>query len=124
MAYSLTFKPETLGKLGPTSGTPIAITANLLNSTDGYKASGNTDPSNDLYGNKITIQASGANTGILYVMKSGGSRTTLAGVIATLNAGDSWSIGDYNRVNVYRAGAFFVDVDTTGDYCYGIVDTA
>lgn len=122
MAYSLTFKPEPLGKLAPTSGTPIAITANLSNSTDGSKATGNTDPSNDLYGNKITIQASTSNVGSVYIMKSGGSKTTLAGVIAVLGGGDTWSIGDYSRNNSYHPGSFFVDVDTTTEYCYGSVD--
>lgn len=123
MAYVVTFKPEPLGKIAPTSGTPVVITTNLSGSTDGIKPTGNTDASNDLWGNKITIQAGSDNTGKLYVMKTGGSRTTLAGVVAVLNAGDSWNIGDYSRSNTYHPGSFFVDVDTTGDYCYGVVDT-
>lgn len=116
MAYALTSKPEATGKIAPTSGTPLSLTSNL---TGAY---GNTDPSNDLWANKISVSTLSSNAGKVYVMKLGGSRSTLAGVLAVLTPGQSWATGDYSRSNTYHAGAFYIDVDTTGDYCYGSID--
>jgi hypothetical protein len=124
MAYSVTFKPEPLGKLAPTAGTPLSATANLIGSADGVKPFGNTNSADDFLANKIEFKADADNTGRIFILKSSeaGSATTLATVIRALDPGESWSIGDYDRGNVYRVGAFYIDCETTGAFCHGNAD--
>lgn len=117
--FQLLFKPQPLGKLAPTSGTPIRATANLSN------AYGNTQSSLDLWANKLEFVAPITNAGNVFILYKGDNTTTdYSGVIRVLSAGQSWSIGDYSRGSGYWVGTFLVDVDTTGDFCYGSADVA
>jgi hypothetical protein len=122
MAYSVTFKPEPFGKLQPTPGTPIRATANLANSTDGLKAFGNTSVRDDLWVNKIEFKADQANTGKVYIGKSGMNTTTLAGVIRVIDPGESWSVEDVMRGNNYHLGEWLVDLSVGTDFCHGSAD--
>jgi len=114
--FTLLFRPQPLGKLAPTSGTPIRATANLSN------AYGNTSSSLDLWARNIYVTASATNAGNVFVLYSGGNTTTLVGVVAILAPGQTWSINSSSGGNEYWVGTYLVDVATTGDYCYGGAD--
>lgn len=122
MAYNVTMKPEPLGKLANTPGTPIRITANLANSTDGAKAAGNTNSGDDLWCNKIEIKALSGNTGKIYIGKSTMNTTTMAGVVRVLEKGEVWQLVERRGGNVYRAGDYYYDSDQGADSAEGAVD--
>lgn len=111
-AFNVAANPVVLGKLAPTSGTPIRLTANLT------AAYGNTEIADDLHAHTLEIVASTDNAGRLYVGYTGLNKTTLAGVIKVLEPGESWSISGPS-MNTYWVGTYFVDVATSTDYCNG-----
>jgi hypothetical protein len=125
MAYSVAFKPQPLGKIAPVAGAQVSLAVNLTSgATDGTNAYGNTQSADDFWANKIEIKADSGNTGRVFIMSSNvaANLTTLANVIRALDPGESWSLGDYDRGNVYHVGAFYVDVETTGNFCHGSAD--
>lgn len=125
--FQPTSEPFSLGKIVVVAaGTPVKITFNFDSATP--PASKTTeDPQNDLYVNKIFVQALPGNTGNLYVgMKTPSvafNKTTGVGVLAVLAAGQSESITNPVGKNTYRAGNFVFDADVNGEGGYAFTDT-
>jgi hypothetical protein len=122
MAYSVTLKPEPLGKITTTPGTPVRITMNLASSPAGRAAYGNLSPGDDLWGNKLELKAPSGNAGNVYIGKINMVRATLVGVIRVLEPGESWPVTEHPRGNVYHIGDFCFDSDNAADSVHGSVD--
>ncbi len=111
--FVLQSNPQSLGKLAPTAASPIRATSNLSN------AYGNTSSSLDLWARSMFFAAPASNAGNVFILISGGVTSTLAGVVAVLEPGQSWPLISASGGNEYWVGTYFVDVATTGDYCSG-----
>jgi hypothetical protein len=123
MAFNVATKPLSLGKLAPTSGTPIRLTANLVGSlTDPNLPYGNAASANDLWVNKLEIKSVSTNSGNLYIGFAGMVKATLVNVIRVIEPGESWPLSNPVGMNTYHLGELEIDVDNTGDYGMGSCD--
>ncbi len=129
MAYTPQLNPQPLGNvLVATPGTPVQITLTLQSTAAG---SGNVvnASTDEVLCNKIniissTITHTGAgNTGKIYLGSSAMVRATLAGVIAVIAPGGSYSITTNVNLNAYDANKLYLDADTANDGAYGSIDT-
>lgn len=66
--------------------------------------------------NKLSIQASSDNVTALYVGTSTLNRTTLVGVIAILQPGDTWGAGDEINGNAIDLTKLFIAGATATDW--------
>jgi hypothetical protein len=100
---NIDINPFPLGAIAPTSGTPLNLLTNV--------------PDLALTRCKvITVFAPSGNTGNVYVGRSTLNKTTLAGVLLVLEAGETKALPfDQSAGNVQELSKYFVDVDTTGD---------
>jgi hypothetical protein len=77
---------------------------------------------------RVYIEALNANTGFIYIGVSGMSKTTLAGVIATIPPPNSTKVTNYfdmtenfaGGTNNYRLQDYWIDADVTGE---GVIRT-
>lgn len=120
-------KPKGIGKVTVTTpGTPVSLAANFIGSI--------MTVDDTLNVNKIALWAppsaapSGwtgpTNTQTIYIGDKTMNKTTLAGVVATIVPGGSWSITNNVGDNVYALQNLYVDADHAGDSVYGNVDQA
>lgn len=139
MQYQPLGKPVLLGRLAP-AGTgdsnALRLTANLEQSGNGIPyAFGNPQSQDDLQVNKLEVKASAGNSGRVFVcwgatpfnegttfINGGGTTPVLGGVIRALDPGESWSIGDSQKANVYWLGQFQIVIESAGDYCHALAD--
>jgi hypothetical protein len=123
MAFNVVSRPLSLGKLAPTAGTPIRLTANLVGAlVDPYLPYGNKNSSDDAWVNKIEIKSVSTNSGNLYIGIAGMVKATLVNVIRVIEPGESWPLANPVGMNTYHLGELFIDVDTTNDYGMGSCD--
>lgn len=128
MAYTAQLNPQPLGNVTVTTpGTPVQITKTLQATVVG---SGFMCLSTDIVAcNKLVLiaspisQAGAGNTGNIYIGSSTMVRATLAGVIAVIPPGGSYSITNNVSMNIYDANKLYVDSDTASDALYGSIDT-
>lgn len=95
--------PFPLGAIAPTSGTPLSVLNNF--------------PDLALHSAKVlTFFAPATNSRTVYVGRKELNRGTLAGVLLTLEPGETKAL-PFNEAggNMLDLTKFFVDVDTTGD---------
>lgn len=121
----LSTNPFPLGRVTvAAAGTPVSILANFPTFT------GNADNGKDLYCNKLIIWGLpslpsvpfAGNTGNVYVGSKTMNKVTLAGVIAIVPPGGSFTLQHDVGMNKYHVGDFWVDVDTNGEGCYATAD--
>ena len=101
MALNPTINPYPLGKIAPTSGNPISLGSNTAETS--------------IACNSIFLQGLKANAGDVYIGASDLNRTTLAGVVCVIAAGQALSIGGGDGLNPLDVAGLYADVDTTGD---------
>lgn len=111
--YNVTINPVPLGKLAPTPGTAIRLTANL---TGAY---GNANSAEDLHANRIELTAPAANAGTIFVGTSNMDKTTQVGVLKIIKAGETWSYSNPVGMNTVWVGTLFVDASNGGDSVNG-----
>lgn len=95
--------PFPLGAIAPTSGTPLNVLTNFSDLVSSHAKA-------------LTIYGPASNTGKVYVGRSTMNRSTLAGVLAVVGAGEIRTIPfNYQGGNNLDLTKFYIDVDTTGD---------
>jgi len=125
MAYNPVTNPVMLGVLAPTAGTPVRLTSGLVGAlVDPNLPYGNANSGDDLWAQKIELQAPPGNGGNVYIGIAGMNKTTLAGVIKILEPGQQWPIFHYSGLNKYHVGEWFIDADITGSQLIGFADVA
>jgi hypothetical protein len=131
-AYNPFSLPIIFGKIAPVGtgdSNALRLTSNL-ESTGSNLPYGNPDPSQDLWLNKLEIKAAASNGGEIYVcwgtapynesttfINGGGTNPVIGGVIRAIDPGESWAIGDSQKLNLYRAGLFLIVISVAGDWC-------
>jgi hypothetical protein len=132
-------KPVLFGVIAPVGtgdANALRITSNL--ETEGGTIPypyGNPNSQDDLWVNKLEIKANAGNGGRIFVcwgvspfneattfINGGGATPVLGGVIRAIDAGESWSIGDSQKADVYWAGMFQIVIEDAGDYCHALGD--
>lgn len=99
--------PVPLGLITVTAaGTPVPL---IQNFTTDYAS---------LVSNKIEIQASPSNTGLIYIGYAGMVKATGVKVLRVLNSGETWSITDPSAADVFDVYKFYIDSDVNSEGVY------
>jgi len=103
--------PFPLGKVTATTTTPARLTANFLSDAE----------ITGMIASKIDLKALSGNNGDIYLGYSDMDRATLAGVIALISPGGTWSYSDATSLNSINPHDLYIGVDVNGD---GVLATA
>lgn len=129
MAYCPQSNPQALGNVTVTNpGTPVQITLTLQSTTagSGHVVNSTTDAvlcqQISIVASPITHSGSG-NIGAVYLGSATMVRATLAGVIAVIQAGQSYPLSQNVANNVFDANKLYIDADNAGDGVYGALFT-
>lgn len=129
MAYCPQSNPQPLGNFTVTTpGVPVQITLALQSTAagPGYVVNSPTDA---VLCQQILITASpithtgAGNTGNIYFGSKGMVKATLAGVIAVIQPGQSFTLTQNVANNVYDANLLYLDSDTASDGAFGALFT-
>lgn len=102
----ITSNPVPLGKVTvAAAGTPVRLTNNFVSDPDHMNA----------LVSKLNVQALTDNTGPVYLGYAGMNRTTLAGVLAIIPQGSTWTFGEFNALNTIKPHDLYLDADNNGD---------